>query len=342
MPAWASIASQAMTITGFVAVMMLMIEYANVLTRGTWQTHLARHHFGQYVLGAFLGTMPGCLGAFAVVGMYTHGLVTHGAVIATMVATMGDESFVMFALMPRQALVMHGLLLILGVLAGSLSDAIAGRWIPLKSATCGALILHPEEACGSTSRARILCQWKSCSAARGTLTASLLLLFIGVITGRLGPPIWDWLRVTLLLAFAVALAIAVTVPDHFLEEHMWNHVVRRHVPKIFLWTFGALLASGMISDQLHLDGALREGKWLLLTAACLIGLIPESGPHLIFLTLYARGSIPFSILLASSIVQDGHGMLPLLAHSRRAFAGIKIANFAIGMLVGATTMLLGW
>lgn len=342
MPAWASVASQAMTITGFVAVMMLMIEYANSLTRGAWQTHLAKHPFGQYVLGALLGATPGCLGAFAVVGMYTHGLVTHGAVIATMVATMGDESFVMFALMPKQALVLHGLLLVLGVLAGALSDVIARPWIPLKPATCGALILHPEQTCGSVLQGKILHQWKNCSATRGALTASLLLLVIGVITGRIGPPIWDWIRVTLLLTFSAALAIAATVPEHFLEEHLWNHVVRRHVPKIFLWTFGALLASDIIGDQLHLDGELKEGRWLLLTAACLIGLIPESGPHLIFLTLYARGSIPFSILLASSIVQDGHGMLPLLAHSRRAFAGIKIVNFAIGMLVGATAMLVGW
>jgi hypothetical protein len=71
-------------------------------------------------------------------------------------------------------------------------------------------------------------------------------------------------------------------------------------------------------------------------------LIPESGPHLIFVLLFAKGSIPFSILLASSIVQDGHGMLPVLAHSRKAFVIIKLINLAIGLILGAVALLLGW
>ncbi len=61
-----------------------------------------------------------------------------------------------------------------------------------------------------------------------------------------------------------------------------------------------------------------------------------------FVTLYAQGSIPFSILLASSIVQDGHGMLPVLAHSRRGFVLIKAINFAVGLVVGIAAMALGF
>ena len=72
--------------------------------------------------------------------------------------------------------------------------------------------------------------------------------------------------------------------------------------------------------------------------ACLIGLLPESGPHLIFVTLFAKGMIPISILLASSVVQDGHGMLPMLAHSRREFFIIKATNFSVGLLLGAAAI----
>ena len=74
----------------------------------------------------------------------------------------------------------------------------------------------------------------------------------------------------------------------------------------------------------------------------LIGLIPESGPHLVFVTLFARGAIPFSILLASSIVQDGHGMLPMLAQSRRTFVVVKAINFAVGLAAGAVALALGY
>jgi len=98
----------------------------------------------------------------------------------------------------------------------------------------------------------------------------------------------------------------------------------------------------VLTEHLHFDESIRSGKWLMLAIACLVGLIPESGPHLVFLTLYARGAVPFSVLLASSIVQDGHGMLPMLAHSRRAFLGIKAVNLSAGALCGSVAMALGF
>jgi len=68
--------------------------------------------------------------------------------------------------------------------------------------------------------------------------------------------------------------------------------------------------------------------------ALLVGLIPESGPHMVFISLFMAGTIPFSILLANSIVQDGHGGLPLLAESKRSFLYMKIINIIVGLIVG--------
>jgi hypothetical protein len=45
-------------ITGFVFVMMLVIEYVNVQTRGIWQDVLKRGRWGQYFVGALLGAIP--------------------------------------------------------------------------------------------------------------------------------------------------------------------------------------------------------------------------------------------------------------------------------------------
>jgi hypothetical protein len=52
--------------------------------------------------------------------------------------------------------------------------------------------------------------------------------------------------------------------------------------------------------------------------------------------------VPFSVLLASTIVQDGHGMLPLLADSRLDFFRIKAINFGVGLLLGLAGYLTGW
>ena len=90
----------------------------------------------------------------------------------------------------------------------------------------------------------------------------------------------------------------------------------------------------LVLDQFHFEIWLQENQLIVLLLACLVGLIPESGPHLIFLTLYAEGTIPLSIFLASSVVQDGHGMLPMLAVSKRSFMRVKLINVAVGFSIG--------
>jgi len=330
----------ALMITGFVLAMMLIIEYLNVLSAGRWRQGLAGHRWGQYVLAGFLGVLPGCLGAFTAVAMYTHGVLTLGAVVTAMVASSGDEAFVMLALIPRQALGLMGMVLGIGLIAGILTD-LAGRR-PRTRHPSPCLELHPEGLCWSFRPEAISAHWKGCSPVRGTLTLALGLYLAGVLAGQLGPSEWDWIRVSLVLVTAAAVFIVATVPDHFIEEHLWRHVALKHAPQIFFWTLGALLAMHVLTQVLHLGAAIRSGRWTVLLVACLIGLIPESGPNLIFVTLFAQGLVPFSVLLANSIVQDGHGMLPMLAHSRREFFLIKSISFATALVCGAAAMSLGW
>jgi hypothetical protein len=324
--------------------MMLVIEYVNVVTSGAWQSVLARNRWVQYSLAAGLGLIPGCLGNFAVVAMYSHRILSLGAVVAAMIATSGDEEFVMLALVPKQALLIFGMCFVLGVLAGAATDVIARRRFSVDALCCDGLEVHERVEGTAFDLAQIKRQWRDCTAARGVLAVSLVLLIAGVVSGQIDPGGWSSVRVMLLVASAVALFIVASVSDHFLDEHLWRHVAKRHLPGIFLWTLGALVAMYLLFERSHLDvaGAVERGKWIVLALACLIGLIPESGPHLVFVTLFARGAIPFSILLASSIVQDGHGMLPMLAQSRRTFAAVKGINFVVGLAVGAAVLAFGF
>lgn len=334
---------ETLLITGFVFVMMLLIEYMNVLTSGAWQTKLAHNRWGQYVLAAGLGLIPGCVGGFAVVAMYSHRLLSLGAVVAAMIATSGDEEFVMLALVPKAAALIFAACAVIGIAVGALTDAIASRRFNVDSLCCDGLEVHQRAECVCFDVSRIRAQWRDVTPARVMLAALLVLLIVAACLGQIDPERWSSVRVMLIVAASAALIIVATTPDHFLEEHLWRHVTRKHLPSVALWTFGALLVMYLLFDRFHVDveGAMRSGAWLVLVVACLIGLIPESGPHLVFVTLFARGAIPFSILLASSIVQDGHGMLPMLAQSRRAFAVIKAINFAAGLAVGAIVLALG-
>jgi hypothetical protein len=80
----------------------------------------------------------------------------------------------------------------------------------------------------------------------------------------------------------------------------------------------------------------------MLGLALLVGIIPQSGPHIIFVTLFASGTIPFSVLLVNSIVQDGHGAIPLLAESPRSFIRLKAIKLGIGILAAAAGILFGF
>lgn len=331
------IVADSLVITGFVAAMMLLIEYLNVASGGNWAERLARRRVSQYLVASLLGVTPGCLGAFTVVTMYAHGSVSLGAVVAAMIATSGDEAFVMFALIPRTALGLSALLVVVGIAAGAAVDFAAGKR-PHAWPRCPALVVHAAEQPLRMSWTRFLAQWRDCSAARGTLTAALGLFAGAVAAGWIGPPEWDWIRVTLLAVSAASVAVVATAPDHFLDEHLWRHVARKHVPRVFLWTLAALAAAGPLVRLLQVSGQVPGSRWLLLLMASVIGMIPESGPHLVFVTLYAQGAVPFGVLLANSIVQDGHGMLPMLAHSRSAFLVVKAINLAAGLAAGAIAL----
>ncbi len=62
----------ASVITAFVSMMMVVIEYLNVMSRGIWQKGLRGGRWKQYILSSFLGATPGCLGAFTAVSLYSH------------------------------------------------------------------------------------------------------------------------------------------------------------------------------------------------------------------------------------------------------------------------------
>jgi len=328
------ILEHALMITGFVFVMMLVIEYINVQTKGSWHQILQRKRWLQYVLAALLGAIPGCLGSFTVVALFSHNIVSFGALVTTMIATSGDEAFIMLAMFPADALKLFAILFVIGILAGFLTDRLFPKLNFIQKFGHRELPLHEEEKCDCFNGKAIVQQIKKPSMQRVLLFLIIALLIYGVFSGHIAHEAKNWIRNTLLVTSLIAMYIIITVPDHFLEEHLWNHIVKIHIPKIFLWTLGALFVIHFLLGYLDIKAWVQSNIIVVLLVACVIGLIPESGPHMVFVTLFATGSIPFSILLASSIVQDGHGMIPLIAESKRSFVLVKAINLIIGFTFG--------
>jgi len=270
---------ESIKVTLFVLVMMIAVDFINVKTKGKLESILQTgNKWKQYLVSSFLGTAPGCLGSFAGVSLYIHGMISFGALTGLMLATSGDESFVMLAMFPETAVFLFVILFLIGIIAGYLTDFIIKKYSIQTCTDCEFKQYHP---------------------------------------GQEGY-------------------------KHYFRDHIWTHIIKGHLLRIFLWTFAALLVVEYAMTFFNLQSITSEYTLLLLILSAVIGLIPESGPHLIFVMLFAKGVIPFSVLLTSSIVQDGHGMLPMLSYSVKDSVLIKIFNLVFGLALGTIIYALGY
>ena len=293
---------QSITITFFVLSMMLIIEYLNVLTKGMWSKGLKTNLWKQILLGAVLGIIPGCLGAYTAVSLYVHNIIGLGALVSTMIATSGDEAFLMFSTIPEQALILHLIIFIIAIVAGFIVQFLFKNRFTFKSAEKH-FHLHNTPNCICFNKKSIKYQLTHPKTKRIILLLSVLGMILFFVLG-LGHDeisinhILDlqqkaqqhshptWIRITFLIVLGVALFTVLTVNDHFLEQHLWGHVLKKHLLKIFLWSFATLLVFHLLNQYYDLSHIVKENIWVVLIIAVLIGIIPESGPHFIFVIMF--------------------------------------------------------
>jgi len=344
-------------ITGLVIIMMLMIEYVNIHSHGKWFSRLRQNRFGQVALGAGLGLIPGCMGGFAAVSMYSHKLLTFGALVAMMIASSGDEAFVMLAMIPKEALLLMGVLFVIAILVGWLVDRFSKPNIKVKHEGCeDGYQIHEEDHHDETHQPEKASfrNMRHASAERIALLLGVILFIVALAFGMLEHEheetvhnqlnIFDeyWMNLIFAVVSLFVVWFIATAPEHVVKEHLWEHIIRKHFLPVFLWTFGALFVIQIGLHYFDIETLISKSiPWMILLAV-LIGIIPESGPHLLFVTLFATGVVPFSVLLASSISQDGHASLPLLAESKRSFVKAKIVNALVAAICGYLCYFIGF
>lgn len=333
---------ESMIITGFIFVMMMVIEYVNVRTSGLWQNYIRGSKWKQYTIAAFLGAIPGCLGAYTAVTLYSHRLFSLGAIVTTMIATSGDEAFVMFAMIPEKAMIILVILILIGIIAGYLTDRF-GKYNNIQNEFSeNELPLHEAEKCECYNSNLFLYNLKNPSLQRIIISLLIFILMGLILSGFLMDDAPNWIKSTVIGTSVFSLFVVVSVPEHFIKDHIWAHIIKVHLPNIFIWTFSTLLVINILLYYVDLEGYINNNMVLVLLFSVLLGIIPLSGPHLVFLSLFTQGTIPLSILIANSISQDGHGMLPLLAESKKSFFIVKAINIFIALIIGYTLLMFGF
>lgn len=404
----------AVLITGLVLIMMLMIEYCNIGSHGSLFARLKSSGINQVLIGTLLGLVPGCIGGFAAVSLFTHKLLSFGALTAMMIASSGDEAFVMLATMPLKALLLFAILGALAIATGLVCDRYLFKEQNFAFCPDGYEI-HKEHDSSIASPFR-LSSYKDAlrrpSRERLLLLAGIALFVVALLSGFAGHDHAghdhavhqevalhqevaynhelheeaehnhalheeaahnhtlhehvahqeslqeiieerhlstftlhlldeEWMNCLFAIMSIVTLLFTATAKEHFIKEHLWHHVIKRHLLSIFLWTLGGLAVCQIGVQYLNIEEWVSSNMIFVILLAVAVGIIPESGPHLVFVTLYLNGIVPFSVLLANSISQDGHTALPLLASSRKTFLKAKAVNIIIGAVVGILLYLSG-
>jgi hypothetical protein len=279
---------ESVSITLLVLLLMAVVESINISSSGRLFKKLHGRPVAEVALACLLGAIPGCAGGFVVVSMFTHRLLSFGALVGGMIATFGDEALFLAAQSPKYALLLTGILYVVGFIAGLILLKVPENKIV--EFVDHDFVLHEEHQ-----------------------------------HTRMDPENHHWRERIV----------------HFLREHVWEHVVKKHALTLFLYAFGTLIVLGVINQFVDLQTIMETEvwtKWLLLLIAVAVGFLPVSGPHLIFVMLFLQGSIPFSILLANSIAQNGHAGIPLIAQSRRNFLVMKGITMVLGLLAGAVLL----
>lgn len=383
-----------LNITFIVVSMIMLVEYLNVKSRGSMSDFLSKHKSLQIVIAALMGLTPGCIGAFAAVSMYTHRLISLGALVAAFIATFGDEAFFMLAVIPKETLILSLILFAIAIVTGYIVDLIVKDKYNKKC--CDNKFEFHEHKHDDVFITNIF-KKSQISIKRISLIVLLSIYLVSVLTGVINHAHLFNIPVDIhhvhhshdveaehihhhhahedghhhslsahshndhehddhehshgfetILMIAISLLmlfVLLTTNKHFVEDHLWGHVLKDHALKIFLWTLGALTFITVLLAYFDINAWIQQNQFAsvyIILIAVLVGIIPESGPHLIFIILYMNGIVPFSILLANSIVQDGHGSLPLLADSKKTFFIIKGISVILGLIFGFAGLIFGF
>ena len=281
--AFADILKESLLITAIVTALMLLIEYLSYRTEGKLVPLLRRSGVGGVLAAAILGVIPGCVGGYITVSMYSRKVFSFSALLAMMIASTGDEAFVMLAMYPVTALWIFAGLFVLAVTVGLIGEKLERRRFPEENSVRPSANDIPAAP----------------AANSGT-----------PLTHNGGKDL----------------------------RHRMLHTLGEAL-KIFAWAFGVLLVVQLASNYVDLETWISGNTALMIPLAVLIGLVPQSGPHMVFVTMFAQGLVPLPVLLASCISQEGHAGLPLLAEDKRSFVRAKGIKCVMALAAGYVMLL---
>lgn len=336
----------------FVAAMLALFGYLQYRTGDRLTEFLASRWRSAPLVGALLGVTPGCGGAILVMPLYVRGTVSFGTVVAALVATMGDASFVIIAAQPRVALVIHAILLVVGVVAGYATDLLG---IAPRPALQGRSLGAAEALPPPSPRGPAVTALGTVPAAFWWLAAAGMLIAVPTVVVGLDPAalaarlggVEPGLVVGVL---GTLLAVVVLWRDGRSSETGTRHAsvramlldAARETSFVTVCVAGAYVATAVVTTGFGVDlgAAVTAAGFLGVLIGAAIGLIPGCAVQVLLTGLYTTGIVPFATLLSNALSQDGDALFPLLFMDRRTALVATAVTTLPAVLVGGGALLL--
>ncbi|MGA0943656.1 MAG: putative manganese transporter [Alphaproteobacteria bacterium] len=300
------------TFVGATLLVFVLLEKKNF----NIQSYIQKNQQLEIPISAFLGAIPGCGGAIMVMSLFTRGVVSFGAVLATLISTMGDAAFLLLATKPQAALIILPVTFCTGIVSGYIVKPFTKNFLQ-KKINRDFLITELPKNKTSNKFYLIWFFFLIPGLALGIMNA------LNIETSYLVSDIDIIQFISFLLAlYCVFLWVLNPLTDiqmASIHENSFRKVVDTTC-FVTVWVIISFVIYELIN--ISTQGAIFEslkyfGPFIPLMAI-IIGFIPGCGPQIMITSMYVSGQLPMSAQIGNSISNDGDALFPAIAISAKA------------------------
>lgn len=348
---------------------ILLFGCINYKTNGNFTYIISNNKKLQPLIGGLIGSIPGCGGTLAIMPLYIQKKLSFGAIVASLISSMGDAAFILIASNFKLYIFVTVIGLITGVITGYIVDLFNLELkLNLKSPKCktlgrGSLASNSYNKYDELDRV---------AHHHGNINK-----FAYIITHGVGYKLY----IAILLIGFVFMTIAhsgisssIVEKIHSLEELIAILGIVSSV--IYMICFKKVFKNSNSEEEENKKGSLKEvlihsvgeisfvitwifiayivydlsviliggeeyiSNFVLYTGivsvliGALLGLIPGCGVQIVLLSFYLKGNVPLGAVIANSISQDGDALFPLIAMDKKSALWATILTTIPALVVG--------
>lgn len=342
-----------LAVSVFVAITLFIVYSAHLLFKADLIGYLNKNQSIQVPIATFLGLLPGCGGAIIIVTQFVQGKVSFGALVAVLISTMGDASFLLLATEPSAAFIVFSISSIAAIISGYVVDKIHGPDY-LKAESQTSKIPSTNE---QTPIPKLLLKVWLLVLAPGFILGILLAFQVDTDSffGR-----WSNSQPTMWLGFIGAMcsiAIWFSRPLNSWSIHQVDsesneraspssvcQSVASETCFVTIWVIAGFLVFELF---IHFTGwdlgqFFKSLGGLTPLLAIVVGFIPGCSPQIIMTTLYLQGIVPLSAQLANAISNDGDALFPAIAMAPKAAIYATVYSAIPAIIIGYCAFAMGY